>query len=186
MAADKIIRNSKLDTFLSKLATKLAAIFWRKAETTQVSIDNTPTASSNNLVTSGGVKDYVDSLAGGGAIVLTQAEYDALQTKDADALYIVRPDDNSVYVVITAGVAALDIVEVGDGWDISDLTNNPPSSFYYSAGSVGDINMWFPFDETGPSTWTLSGNTLTQSLSPSGTITYTLTDGIPTSATISL
>ena len=60
MAADKIIRNSKLDTFLSKLATKLTAIFWRKAETTQVSIDDTPTANSNNLVKSGGVKSYVD------------------------------------------------------------------------------------------------------------------------------
>lgn len=60
MAADKIIRNSKLDTFLSKLATKLTAIFWRKAETTQVSIDNTPTANSDNLVKSGGVKTYVD------------------------------------------------------------------------------------------------------------------------------
>lgn len=61
MAADKIIRNSKLDTFLSKLATKLTAIFWRKAETTQVSIDDTPTANSNNLVKSGGVKSYVDN-----------------------------------------------------------------------------------------------------------------------------
>ena len=61
MAADKIIRNSKLDTFLSKLATKLAAIFWRKAETTQVAIDATPTANSNNLVKSGGVKSYVDN-----------------------------------------------------------------------------------------------------------------------------
>jgi hypothetical protein len=61
MTADKIIRNTKLDTFLSKLATKLTAIFWRKAETTQVSIDNTPTANSNNLVKSGGVKSYVDN-----------------------------------------------------------------------------------------------------------------------------
>ena len=61
MAADKIIRNSKLDTFLSKLATKLTAIFWRKAETTQVTIDDTPTAGSNNLVKSSGVKSYVDN-----------------------------------------------------------------------------------------------------------------------------
>ena len=60
MAADKIIRNTKLDTFLTKLATKLASIFWRKAETTQITIDSTPTASSTNLVTSGGVKSYVD------------------------------------------------------------------------------------------------------------------------------
>jgi len=59
--ADKIIRNTKLDTLLDMLATKLPAIFWRKAETTQVSIDNTPTANSNNLVKSGGVKSYVDN-----------------------------------------------------------------------------------------------------------------------------
>ena len=61
MAADKIIRNSKLDTFLSKLATKLTSIFWRKAETAQMTIDSAPTASSPNLVTSGGVKTYVDN-----------------------------------------------------------------------------------------------------------------------------
>ena len=61
MAADKIIRNTKLDTFLSKLATKLTAIFWRKAETTEVAVDSTPTANSNNLVKSGGVKSYVDN-----------------------------------------------------------------------------------------------------------------------------
>lgn len=73
MAADKIIRNSKLDTFLSKLATKLTAIFWRKAETTQVSIDNTPTANSNNLVKSGGVKSYVD-----GAIPTVPSDLDDL------------------------------------------------------------------------------------------------------------
>lgn len=58
--ADKIIRNTKLDTLLSKLATKLASIFWRKGETTQVSVDSTPTSASTNLVTSGGVKSYVD------------------------------------------------------------------------------------------------------------------------------
>lgn len=58
--ADKIIRNSKLDTFLSKLATKLASIFWRKGETIQVGIDDTPTANSSNLVTSGGVFDAVN------------------------------------------------------------------------------------------------------------------------------
>lgn len=71
--ADKIIRNSKLDTFLSKLATKLTAIFWRKAETTQVSIDDTPTANSNNLVKSGGVKSYVD-----GAIPTVPSDLDDL------------------------------------------------------------------------------------------------------------
>ena len=132
-------------------------------------------------------KWVADEPQGGGATILTQAEYDALQTKDADTLYIVRPDDNSIYMVMTPLSTTLDIVEVGDGWDISDLTNNPPSSFYYIVGGLMDVNMWFPFDETGPSTWTLSGNTLTQSLSGGGMyVIYTLTDGIPTSATFSL
>lgn len=173
-------------TGLSHLISKIKAAFWPKADVVQISIDNTPTASSSNLVTSGGVKDYVDSLAGGGATVLTQAEYDALQTKDADTLYIVRPNDNSVYIVMVQLSPTLNIVEVGDGWDISDLANNPPSSFYCTYMGTGTADIWFPFDETGPSTWTLSGNTLTQSLYGGGTVTYTLTDGIPTSATISL
>lgn len=131
-------------------------------------------------------KWVADEPQGGGATVLTQAEYDALVTKDPDTLYVVRPDDNSIYMVMTHLSTTLDIVEVGDGWDISDLTNNPPSSFYYIYGGLMDVNIWFPFDETGPSTWTLSGNTLTQSLSGGGLLViYTLTDGIPTSATFS-
>ena len=59
--ADKIIRNTKLDTLLSKLATKLTSIFWRKAETTQVSVDSAPTSASTNLVTSGGVYTAIDA-----------------------------------------------------------------------------------------------------------------------------
>jgi len=59
--ADKIIRNSKLDTLLSKLATVLASKFWRKAETTQVSVDSAPTSASTNLVTSGGVYTAIDA-----------------------------------------------------------------------------------------------------------------------------
>lgn len=63
--ADKIIKNSKLDTFLSKLATKLASTFWRKSETTQISVDNVPTASSTNLVESGGVYSALQDVIAG-------------------------------------------------------------------------------------------------------------------------
>ena len=90
MAADKIIRNSKLDTFLSKLATKLTAIFWRKAETTQVSIDSTPTANSNNLVKSGGVKSYVDGAIPSVPTISTDVEADKasdLKTASPKAVY---------------------------------------------------------------------------------------------------
>lgn len=48
-------------TNLGYLISKIKAAFWGKSETTQVSIDDTPTANSNNLVKSGGVKSYVDS-----------------------------------------------------------------------------------------------------------------------------
>lgn len=88
--ADKIIRNSKLDTFLSKLATKLASIFWRKAETTQVSIDDTPTANSNNLVKSGGVKSYVDEAIPTVPTISTDVEADKasdLKTASPKAVY---------------------------------------------------------------------------------------------------
>lgn len=90
MAADKILRNSRLDDFLDMLATKLPAIFWRKAETTQVSIDNTPTANSNNLVKSGGVKSYVDGAIPSVPTISTDVEADKasdLKTASPKAVY---------------------------------------------------------------------------------------------------
>ncbi len=42
-------------TNLGYLLGKIKAAFWRKAEITELPIDNAPTANSNNLVTSGGV-----------------------------------------------------------------------------------------------------------------------------------
>ena len=51
-------------TNLSYLISKIKAAFWPKTDVVQIGIDTTPTASSNNLVTSGGVKDYVDSTVG--------------------------------------------------------------------------------------------------------------------------
>ena len=95
MAADKIIRNSKLDTILSKLATKLTSIFWRKAETTQVGVDSTPTANSNNLVNSGGVKAYVDGAIPTVPTISTDVEADKasnLKTASPKAVYdFVKP-----------------------------------------------------------------------------------------------
>lgn len=90
MAADKILRNSRLDDFLDMLATKLPAIFWRKAETTQVSIDSTPTANSNNLVKSGGVKSYVDGAIPSVPTISTDVEADKasdLKTASPKAVY---------------------------------------------------------------------------------------------------
>ena len=57
MSEKKVIGDLNLGYFWSKIK----AAFWGKSETTQVSIDSTPTANSTNLVSSGGVKAYVDS-----------------------------------------------------------------------------------------------------------------------------
>lgn len=49
------------ETNLGYLISKIKAAFWPKTDVVQISIDTTPTANSTNLVTSGGVKDYVDN-----------------------------------------------------------------------------------------------------------------------------
>ena len=59
MAYD-VIDTSNFGRFLGKIKTLLTG-FWSKADTTELTIDSTPTANSNNLVKSGGVKDYVDN-----------------------------------------------------------------------------------------------------------------------------
>lgn len=47
-------------TNLGYLLGKIKAAFWRKSETSELTIDNTPTANSDNLVKSGGVYSAVN------------------------------------------------------------------------------------------------------------------------------
>lgn len=51
------------DSNLGYLIGKIKAAFWRKSETTEVSIDSSPTSGSNNLVKSGGVYTALSSKA---------------------------------------------------------------------------------------------------------------------------
>ena len=57
--AYEVIDTSNFGRFLGKIKTLLTG-FWSKEDTTELTIDSTPTANSNNLVKSGGVKSYVD------------------------------------------------------------------------------------------------------------------------------
>ena len=49
------------NTNLGYLKSKMDATYWPKADVVQIGIDNTPTANSDNLVKSGGIKSYVDN-----------------------------------------------------------------------------------------------------------------------------
>lgn len=51
----KQVDSTNIGTLLEALITKIKSFFWRKDETSQLPIDNTPTNGSNNLVKSGGV-----------------------------------------------------------------------------------------------------------------------------------
>lgn len=138
--ADKIIRNTKLDTFLSKLATKLTAIFWRKAETTQVSIDDTPTANSNNLVKSGGVKSYVDSAiptvpvqdvtVGGSSVV-----------SSGTAVIPAIPDEVVANPTVPSGTTPTDLQNLKVGNNYYGIPT--PSS---SLDDLSDVNLGTPSD----------------------------------------
>ena len=60
----KQVDSSNIGTLLQGVFTKIKNAFWAKDSTSQLSIDSTPTANSNNLVKSGGVKAYVDGKTG--------------------------------------------------------------------------------------------------------------------------
>ena len=60
----KILSQNGLTELISKIKTWGNSTFLNKTEveqTTVLSIDSTPTANSNNLVTSGGVEDFVNN-----------------------------------------------------------------------------------------------------------------------------
>lgn len=51
----KQVDSTNIGTLLEGLFTKIKSFFWRKDETSLLSIDNAPSSGSNNLVKSGGV-----------------------------------------------------------------------------------------------------------------------------------
>lgn len=50
-------------TNLGYLISKIKSAFWPKSDVVQIGLDNVPTANSEGLVKSGGVKSYVDEKA---------------------------------------------------------------------------------------------------------------------------
>ena len=56
--AYEVIDTSNFGRFLGKIKTLLTG-FWSKEDTTELTIDSTPTVNSNNLVKSGGVYSFV-------------------------------------------------------------------------------------------------------------------------------
>lgn len=55
-----VIESNNVGGLLQGIFTKIKNAFWQKSEVSELPIDATPTASSDNLVKSGGVKAYVD------------------------------------------------------------------------------------------------------------------------------
>lgn len=51
----KQVDSTNIGGLLEDLITRIKNAFWRKSDTSQLSIDNSPTSGSNNLVKSGGV-----------------------------------------------------------------------------------------------------------------------------------
>jgi hypothetical protein len=59
-------------------------------------VDGTPTEGSNNLITSGGVKQALDNVEPDMYhVVLTQAEYDSLPVKRDDTIYLIVPPQST-------------------------------------------------------------------------------------------
>lgn len=85
-------------TNLGYLISKIKAAFWQKAETSELTIDATPTANSNNLVKSGGVKAYVD-----GAIPTVPAISTDIQTDKASTTKTASP--SAVYNEVHPAIA---------------------------------------------------------------------------------
>lgn len=144
----KVIDN----TNLGYLIGKIKAAFWQKAEVTELPIDATPTANSNNLVKSGGVKAYVD-----GAIptISTNIQTDkASTTKTASPSAVYNEVHPTVASSQPAGGFAPNVV-----YDIGTITDTV--TFALAAASDNTI--------ANPYVWTFeTGNTAPNINWPSG------------------
>ena len=75
-------------------------------------------------------------------VALSESEYEALSSKSSTTLYIVTPDPTPVTNWIKlSGLNNNDPVEVGSGYDPSDLTNNPPV-LYDANNNVLEVADW--------------------------------------------
>lgn len=75
-------------TNLGYLIGKMKAAFLPKGNTETVGVDATPTASSTNLVESGGVYSGL-AVRPKYYLCADEAEYEAIVTKDANTLYLI-------------------------------------------------------------------------------------------------
>jgi len=145
--ADKIIRNDKLDTLLDMLATKLPAIFWRKAETTQVSIDETPTANSNNLVKSGGVQAALATKANSSDIPDAVEANPTVPSGTTPTALANLKVGNGYYSVSQGGSTALSTNVEADKND--DTKASTPKSVYSFVGNpVESVTVPTPYNGT--------------------------------------
>lgn len=89
-------------TNLSYLISKMKASFWPKSDVVTIGIDNTPTANSNNLVKSGGIKTYVDSAIPTVPVISTDISTDAASdSKTASPKAVKTYVDNSIPTIST-------------------------------------------------------------------------------------
>lgn len=84
---------------------------------------------------------------------------------------------NFVGVQVYPGMNMAYITLTGDGWDASNLTNNPPSIYLLSSGQYikQDVTAWTLVNST----------TLRADVSGGGSYTFTLTNGNPTAVSYS-
>ena len=110
-------------TGLSHLISKIKAAFWSKTDVVQISIDNTPTESSDNLVKSGGV---YSALSGKQDTVVFNTAYNASSNKAATMSDI--PDAVEANPTVPSGTTP------------TTLSNLKVGSDYYSVPQGGGGN----------------------------------------------
>lgn len=103
-----VIESNNVGSLLQGIFTKIKNVFWQKSEVSELPIDATPTASSDNLVKSGGV---YSALSGKQDTVVFNTAYDASSNKAATMSDIPRVPVTDVTVggtsVVSSGTAAI-------------------------------------------------------------------------------
>lgn len=162
-----VIDSTNVGSLLQGIFTKIKNAFWQKSEVSELPIDATPTASSNNLVKSGGVKAYVDGAIPTVPTISTDIQTDkASTTKTASpsavysevhpAIVTTQPqggflpnvvyDLGTVTGTVTFSLAAASDATIANAyfWTFETSTTAPtitwPANITWAGGSAPTVN----------------------------------------------
>ena len=128
------------ETNLGYLISKIKAAFWPKTDVVSISIDTTPTANSTNLVTSGGVKTYVDNAIPSVPVQDVTVDGTSVVNNQGVAEVPAIPDEVEANPTVPSGTTPTDLTGLKVGNDYYNVASGGGTVTDVTVGGTSVVN----------------------------------------------